>query len=104
MTEIPRPVPGYSGMAVTSDGVVYGPSGQPLKRTLNYRDQLTVPVSRGTPEGRKRASVVELVCVAFHGPRPSPDHWAKNLNRSPWDIRPETVAWVLKRSARTTGA
>ncbi len=104
MTAVPRPVPGYPGLAVTGDGTVYGPSGQPLKRTLNHRDQLMVSCSRGTPEGRANASVAEILCAAFHGPRPSPDHWAKNLNRNPWDLGPETVAWILKRSARGTEA
>lgn len=97
-----HPAPGYPGMSVTRTGVVYGPRGHELKRVLNFRDQLVVSCSRGTPTGGNKVSVAELLCAAFHGPRPSPDHWAKNLGRSPWGLSPENVAWVLKRSARQT--
>jgi hypothetical protein len=100
VTEALYPVPGYSGLSVTRTGVVYGPQGRPLTPALNYRDQLMVSCSRRTPEGRLKASVAEILCAAFHGPRPSPDHWAKTLNGNPYDKRPENVAWVLKKSAQ----
>lgn len=98
---IRREAPGYPGLTVSEGGVVYGPSGQPLKRSpFPGRKSLAVNCSQGTPSGRAWAPVDEIVCTAFHGPKPSPDHWCKNLSGDPYDNRPENVAWVLKRSAR----
>jgi hypothetical protein len=99
----PRPAPGFPGLTVSDDGTVHGPSGQPLKRSRR-RNSLFVPCSRGAADGRKSVPVGEVVCTAFHGPRPSPDHWCKNLSGSMYDNRPENVAWVLKRSAQRAGA
>jgi hypothetical protein len=85
---------------VDETGTVYGSSGKPLRTTLNPRKSLFVSCPGGTPEGYRSAPVAQLVCIAFHGPKPSHNHWCKNLSGDVYDNRPENVAWVLKRSAR----
>lgn len=94
------PAPGFPGLSVDGSGAVYGPSGQVLKRNrMPGRKSLAVQCSRRSDDGRSWIPVDEVVCSAFHGPKPSPDHWAKNLSGDMYDNRPENVAWVRKRSA-----
>jgi len=91
------PAPGFPGLSVDGSGAVYGPSGTPLKRVrARTRGNLLVNCARGAEDGRSWIPVDEVVCSAFHGPKPSSDHWAKNLSGDMYDNRPENVAWVLK--------
>lgn len=94
-----RETPGFRGFLVGDDGVVYGRSGQPLKRYWSG-GRLMLHGSGMADDGRAWIPVAEVVCTAFHGPRPSLDHVAKTLGSDPYDNRPENVAWVLKKSAQ----
>jgi len=93
-----RPAPGFPGLAVSDDGTVYGSSGQSLKRHRS-RGQLFLNGSRyPSDDGRKWFTAAEVVCATFHGPRPSSDHVAQNLNDDIYDNRPENVAWVQQQT------
>lgn len=93
-----RPIPGWPGYAATSDGLILGKSGEPLRPSQHWRTgHLRVRLYGGsqlrhahTRNGKARAArcqdfyVHVLVAMAFLGPRPSPDHRVLH-----WDDHPE---------------
>lgn len=86
-----REVPGAPGYTVASNGDIYGVRSKPLTRTFTRTGQPTVSIKF---EGRHtHKTVASIVCLAFHGPRPSTDHYAVYLNGDRTDARPENVAW-----------
>jgi hypothetical protein len=91
-----RPAPGFPGLTVSDDGTVYGSSGQPLKRHLSA-GRLFIKGYRAD-DGRTWFTAVEVACTTFHGPRPSSDHTAQNLNGDIYDNRPENVAWIQQQT------
>lgn len=76
------------------DGRIKGPSGRFLNPSPNsdgYR-----LVWYGPRVNCKSVKVHTLVCTAFHGPRPSPDHEVCHLNDNRSDNRAENLAWGTK--------
>ena len=79
----------------------------------NTRDYITRPVwgceqkdSTGRADAPKRKihtwnrktyRVHQLVCEAFHGPRPSPSHIVLHLNEEASDNRPENLRWGTRK-------
>lgn len=93
MPDLPlrREIPGAPGYTVTPDGQIYGPKGTPLARAVTREGH---PVASVKFEGKRtHMGVAHLICLAFHGPRPSPRHYAVYLNGDRTDSRPENVAW-----------
>lgn len=103
-----RPVLGFEGRyEVSDDGRV-----RSVTRTTKIRDgrQYTFVgqerktfLVKGYPHlsikrnGRHVNKYVHLlVCEAFYGPRPSPQHEARHLNGNPLDNRVENLAWGTK--------
>jgi hypothetical protein len=78
----------YAGYFVSDRGEVRGPRGQILRPGLNSGGYLAVSVRR------KTVSVHQLVCIAFHGPRPSPDHQVAHGNGVPSDNRAVNLRWA----------
>lgn len=107
MTEEWRPVVGFEGFyEVSSIGRI-----RSVDRVIPYRDGrkpkrfpgkvlAQMINAKGYPAlqlkacGRIRGRTVHiLVCEAFHGSRPSPDHEVRHLNGDPADNRVENLAW-----------
>lgn len=99
-----RPVTGYEGLYEVSDGGqvrslprttaghAYG--GGPLKPMLTTTGYLQVHLWR---DGKGRfPKVHQLVCEAFHGPRPV-DHEVRHLNGDKTDNRASNLAWGTSR-------
>lgn len=87
----------YAGYYVNEHGAVRGPSGRVLRpgRRSGY---LSIHVTGG-----KNALVHQLVCIAFHGPRPTPTHQAAHNNGNPLDNRAVNLRWAT-RSENTKDA
>jgi hypothetical protein len=113
-----RPVVGFPDYAVSNHGrirrVVEGAKGHLPKIlkpwTSNKGYKIIVLFAGGKPA---RKQIGRLVCEAFHGSPPSPDHhaahgdgkpsnnWATNLR---WATRAENMADCLIHGTRATGA
>jgi DNA-binding transcriptional regulator YiaG len=80
--------PGYT---VHADGTIIGLRGRPLKPWSDRKGYLYVSVRI---EGRQRhKSVHQLVCEAFHGVCPTPQHEVRHLNGVPTDNRADNLKW-----------
>lgn len=87
-------------MKVTSTGLVFKENvytNQTGDKWVKYA------VTRGTPAGSgylnvwlkgRREYVHRLVCEAFNGPPPTPEHQVNHKNFNTRDNRPENLEWV----------
>jgi hypothetical protein len=98
-----REIPGHPNYAVSADGRI--------ARIKNGKQNKRCPALVGTFRTRAgcvrvalndgggkycQVNVARLVCLAFHGPAPSPKHRAYNLNRDKTDNRAANVVWDVK--------
>jgi hypothetical protein len=117
--EVWRPVPSEPGMLASSLGrVVAPPSYAPMARG-GYRAYWPQPtygqearaqsdaqhsyrlvmVPRKEDDARRQSprKVHQLVCEAFHGPKPFPEAVVVHLNEDAHDNRPENLKWGTQR-------
>lgn len=90
-------IPGFDGMyGAGTDGGIWS-----FAKDSDRRLVATVPKGKGypsvsllRPSGKTtRKSVHRLVCEAFHGPPPSPDHECRHLDGNPDNGRPSNLWW-----------
>jgi hypothetical protein len=94
-----RTVPGIDGVEVSSEGWLRKDDGhaswthahQPNTDKDNYR--------RFSHRGL-RTSVHAVVCTAFHGEKPTPEHTADHINRDRADNRTCNLRWATKEQQR----
>lgn len=102
--EIWKPVPGWDGIEVSSLGrvffasrVVPGKCGS--RRRLPARTTYGFPAKRGYRRvklGSKNVEVHQLICAAFHGPRPSNAHGVAHANDVKDDNRACNLRWATQ--------
>lgn len=95
-----REIPGYRAKynMAGSDGYVYSMvSGAPIKLAGAFDGKKRYLHVWGYPidGNRKTINVHVLVCSAFHGDRPSPQHTVSHLNGNRLDNRAENLDWEL---------
>jgi plasmid maintenance system antidote protein VapI len=87
-----------AGYMIMSDGRIKGPSGRWIKGTRHpagYR--WTDIVIKGR---RRKFYLHELVCTAFHGPRPTPKHQVRHLDGDPANNAAWNLCWgTVKENA-----
>ena len=87
----------YAGYSVDSAGNVWssipwrGSSRRMLTPSPNSHGYLTVKVK--IEGGMKKAFVHKMVCIAFHGQRPSPEHEVRHLDGNKLNNRSSNLAW-----------
>lgn len=99
--EVWRPIPSKPGFQASSLGRIRAPSGRILsahKHIGGYRRvALCIPRRKarrmGVPHQCKYL-VHRLVCEAFHGPAPTPEHIAAHANHIGDDNRPGNLRWA----------
>ncbi len=91
------PIPGWTGYAATEDGQIIsyhmwrGKSGRPLFQATTKDGYFRVSMKR---QGMSvNARVHQLVCAAFHGPRPSEAHQVRHLDGSRTNNHFTNLAW-----------
>ena len=88
-----RAVPGLERYAVSSRGRVCGLYGRLLSPWKAGSARQYLYVDLGT---RRRATVHALVCEAFHGPKPSPDHEVAHTNGDSMDNSAGNLRWATR--------
>ena len=80
----------YPGLVISSDGRVQGPSGTWLKPSpvKGYPS-----ITYGPRANKRTLKIHVLVCLAFHGPKPSPDHEVCHKNGNRQDNRASNLRW-----------
>ena len=118
-TEVWRPVPSEPGVLASSWGRFLLPPRYAPMNNGGFRAYMPKPrfgqVSRGKPTalhsyriamvyrtgeypaGQKPRKVHQLVCEAFHGPKPFPDAVVIHLNEDAHDNRPENLKWGTQK-------
>ena len=84
MIELPpdlRPIPGDDGYYASPDGRIFSTRQSKLKEISQsiVRGYASVAIMRPGKSTGTRVYVHVLVCAAFHGPRPSPDHEVRHF-------------------------
>lgn len=87
MTLERRPIPSAPAYFVDAGAAVYSPNGRRLK-TSTVRGYLRVSICR------QSRYVHQLVCEAFHGPRPSPRHHAAHSDGVRTHNAPDNLRWA----------
>lgn len=86
-----RMIAEFPGFVISADGRIQGVSGQWLKLSPDSNGYPRLMVRR---DGRKRyVHAHTLVCTAFHGPKPSPDHQVAHNNGVRADLREANLRW-----------
>ena len=90
-----RPLPGFSGYSVTPYGGVFGRHGR-LLSTWTDKDgykHVNVALGEGKDAPRRRLGIHVLVCLTFHGPKPTPKHQVRHLDGSRDNNVPSNLCW-----------
>lgn len=87
----------YPGYTVDRDGNVWSSSnwrGYGIRKLKPFPNSDGYPSVKVRSNGRmKKALVHVLVCEAFHGPKPTPEHQVRHVNGVRADCRAENLAW-----------
>jgi hypothetical protein len=83
-----RESPSFTGYLVSDDGRVIGRKGHELGQWPDGEGYLLVKVA-----GRK-LGVHQLVCEAFHGPKPTPKHEVAHGDGHPTHNRSDNLRWA----------
>ena len=67
--------------------------GDWLKPRVTPQGDAWIPATARSP----KAWVKDVVCEAFHGPRPTPEHRAQHLDRNPRNNQADNLRWNLPR-------
>ena len=114
--EVWKPIPSIYGAAASSCGRVWMPSKKGVQvgnRPNAKRDYISRPTfgyeekggtARQNSRNRrilrwsgKTYKIHQLVCEAFHGPKPTPAHIVLHLNEDAGDNRPENLRWGTRK-------
>ena len=89
-----REVPSWPGYLIGSDGTIYSEGrGHCLTQTIDSSGYHNV--SLRTPTGKRRRRYVHrLVCAAFHGPPPTPEHQAAHSDGNPSNNTRSNLRWA----------
>ena len=94
-----HPIPGFEGYYASTDGEIIGRWGRPLKQFYD-RDgykRVSLAVERGAEAKRAQRGVHVFVCLAFHGPKPTPRHEVRHLNGKRDHNDPNNVCWATRK-------
>lgn len=88
-----KPVPGFPGYTASTDGVVFGQQGQPLKPDSNKAGYLRV---RPIVDGRMRTLLVHRAVALAHIGEPPDDEriFVGHRDGNPANNRVENLRWV----------
>lgn len=89
-----RPVPGWAGFSVSSNGQIIGPSGRPRKLQVSDTEHLYILYRFGGRNGRqKKLWIHRAVLEAFIGPPPESTSEGRHLDGNPKNNNRENLAW-----------
>lgn len=93
-----RSVSGFPKYCATADGLVVSHWKRRPKtlRRFSDRDGYLRVSLYVAPKEFKTMRVHEVVCTAFHGPKPSPDHEVAHANGDKADNRPGNLRWATR--------
>jgi len=93
------PVAGYDGYYVTRDGRVFGRHGREMARWRDKDGYLhtTMAGGRGKDATRRRLGIHVIVCMSFHGPKPTPKHEVRHLDGSRDNNIPSNLCWGTRK-------
>jgi hypothetical protein len=97
--EVWRPIPSYPGYYASSWGRIKGPQGRAMNGHRGRHGCRQVGIRHG---GALLCRMVgRLVCEAFHGPAPSPEHEAVHQDSDAENNRPDNLRWATAEESRT---
>ena len=113
MTETWRPIPGVEAYAASSLGRIRRQVGGKGTREGKVLTPVWVgryayvhvgqvlgllhPHGRGGKPENRRVPVARLVCAAFHGPPPSPDHITRFKDGDTTNVKAANLRWELQQ-------
>lgn len=84
---------GYKNTWVIADGTVVRSNGQKKKAFRNKKSPyLFVALTKDNGKG-KNVKIHQLVCVAYHGPKPLDKTLVRHLDGNPLNNHPDNLAW-----------
>jgi hypothetical protein len=93
-----RPWPTDPRYLVGEDGTILGPSGGIVRGRSNGKGYLQIEVRI---DGRPRnVRVHRIVCEAWHGPQPTPEHEIAHEDGDKSNNRPDNVSWKTHEQNR----
>jgi hypothetical protein len=95
-------IPGYPGYGASKDGSIWSLDsnwrGMGARRLAPSDKGDGYPIVRVYCNGKRvGVAVHKLVCLAFHGPRPSESHEVRHLDGSRSNSCPENLAWGTRK-------
>lgn len=106
--EVWLPVPGYDGLMASSWGryqlppklVIRGtskPFFHTKKPTYGTWDPTTNRYVANLTQWQKFVKVHQIVCLAFHGPKPFPEALVMHLDENSRNNRPDNLSWGTQK-------
>lgn len=90
-----REIPGFPGYTATSNGDIIGKRHTVLKPCANDHGRLCVVFIFGEWGSCRRTTKTlhRMICLAFHGPPPTPAHHARHLDGDYLNNKSDNLAW-----------
>lgn len=96
MSEVWRSIPSAPGYMASSEGRIRSPHGRIVSAHHHIGGYRRCSILQPGSRIKHKRLVHRLVCEAFHGPAPSPDHVAAHWNDVGDDNRPENLRWATQ--------
>lgn len=94
-----KPIPGFDGYFATEEGFIISRHGRPLAPCIDKDGyaRVSLAILHGKDAPRIHRGVHQLICMAFHGPKPFPGAETRHKDGTRTNNTPDNLAWATRQ-------